>query len=49
MTISVEAFLRHPRDIVLHVCDPARHERREPSLDERWLDDSCRAYFLDEG
>jgi predicted ATPase with chaperone activity len=39
----------HPRDIVLHVCDLARYERREPSLDERSLDDSCRAYFLDEG
>jgi predicted ATPase with chaperone activity len=38
----------HPRDIVLHVCDLARYERREPSLDERSLDDSCRAYFLDE-
>ncbi len=39
----------HPRDIVLHVCDLARYERREPSLDERSLDDACRAYFLDEG
>lgn len=38
----------HPRDIVLHVCDLARYERREPSLDERSLEDSCRAYFLDE-
>ncbi|HET6343244.1 MAG TPA: ATP-binding protein [Gemmatimonadota bacterium] len=38
----------HPRDIVQHVCDLARYERREPSLDERSLDDSCRAYFLDE-
>lgn len=38
----------HPRDIILHVCDLARYEGREPSLDEQSLDDSCRAYFLDE-
>ncbi|MGH7558603.1 MAG: ATP-binding protein [Gemmatimonadota bacterium] len=38
----------HPRDIVLHICDLARYERREPTLDERTLDDACRAYFLDE-
>lgn len=38
----------HPRDIVLHVCDLARYEGREPTLDERTLDDACGAYFLDE-
>lgn len=38
----------HPRDIVLHVCDLARYEVREPTLDERTLDDACGAYFLDE-
>ncbi len=38
----------HPRDIVLHACDLARYERRDPSLDERTLDDACRAYFLDQ-
>ena len=38
----------HPRDIVLHVCDSARYEGHEPSLDARTLDDACSAYFLDE-
>ncbi|MGH2658021.1 MAG: hypothetical protein ACRDIZ_15225, partial [Actinomycetota bacterium] len=38
----------HPRDIILHVCDLARYENREPSLDGQTLDDACRAYFLDE-
>jgi MoxR-like ATPase len=37
----------HPRDIVLHLCDLARFERRDPTLSEDEVEQACRTYFLD--
>lgn len=36
----------HPRDIVLHLCDIARYESGEPTLDGSMLEDACNSYFL---
>lgn len=37
----------HPRDIVLHLCDMARFERRDPTLTADEVEYACRTYFLD--
>lgn len=38
----------HPRDLVLHVCDMARFEHRNPTLTPEEVEHACRTYFLDE-
>lgn len=38
----------HPRDLVLHICDTARFEHRDPTLTADEVDHACRTYFLDE-